>query len=84
MAGYAPMVLGGIKRMVLDDILPRGPSEQWALQGQRLAAIRNSEDFQEGGGVPGEAAAGIQGALGRHAIHRVEGPGNTPRGLIRS
>ena len=49
MAGYAPMVLGGIKRMVLDDILPRGPSEQWALQGQRLAAIRNSEDFQEGG-----------------------------------
>ncbi|MBV1799963.1 enoyl-CoA hydratase/isomerase family protein [Siccirubricoccus sp. G192] len=48
MAGFAPMVLGGIKRMVLDDILPRGPSEQWALQGQRLNAIRDSEDFREG------------------------------------
>ena len=47
MAGYAPMVLGGIKRMVLDDILPRGPSEQWALQGQRRT-IRHSEDFKEG------------------------------------
>jgi enoyl-CoA hydratase len=33
---------------VLDDILPRGPSEQWALQGQRLNAIRDSEDFREG------------------------------------
>jgi enoyl-CoA hydratase len=48
MAGFAPLVLGGIKRMVLDDILPRGPSEQWALQGQRLNAIRHSEDFREG------------------------------------
>jgi enoyl-CoA hydratase/carnithine racemase len=48
MAGFAPMVTGAIKRMVLDDILPRGPSEQWALQGQRLNGIRNSEDFQEG------------------------------------
>lgn len=48
MAGFAPMVTGAIKRMVLDDILPRGPSEQWALQGQRLAAIRNSDDFREG------------------------------------
>ena len=48
MAGFAPLVLGGIKRMVLDDILPRGPSEQWALQGQRLNAIRDSEDFREG------------------------------------
>jgi len=48
MAGYAPMVLGAIKRMVIDDIIPRGPSETMALQAQRLAAIRNSEDFQEG------------------------------------
>ncbi|MBL6082852.1 enoyl-CoA hydratase, partial [Belnapia sp. T18] len=39
---------GAIKRMVLDDILPRGPSEQWALPGQRLNGIRNSEDVQEG------------------------------------
>lgn len=48
MAGFAPLVTGALKRMVLDDILPRGPSEQWALQGQRLDAIRRSEDFREG------------------------------------
>ena len=48
MAGFAPLVLGAIKRMVVDDILPRGPSEAWALQGERLAAIRESEDFAEG------------------------------------
>ena len=48
MAGFAPMVTGGLKRMVLDEILPRGPSEQWALHGARLAAIRDSEDFKEG------------------------------------
>jgi enoyl-CoA hydratase len=48
MAGFAPLVLGALKRMVLDDILPRGPSERWALQGERLAAIRDSDDFREG------------------------------------
>jgi enoyl-CoA hydratase/carnithine racemase len=48
MAGFAPMVTGGLKRMVLDSILPRGPSEQWALHGATLAAIRESEDFKEG------------------------------------
>jgi enoyl-CoA hydratase len=48
MAGFAPMVTGGLKRMVLDNILPRGPSEQWALHGARLSAIRESEDFKEG------------------------------------
>ena len=48
MAGFAPMVLGAIKRMVVDDILPRGPSERWAVQGERLAAIRGSDDFAEG------------------------------------
>ncbi|WP_149535922.1 enoyl-CoA hydratase/isomerase family protein [Siccirubricoccus phaeus] len=47
-AGFAPLVTGAIKRMVLDDILPRGPSEQWALQHQRLTKIRESEDFKEG------------------------------------
>jgi enoyl-CoA hydratase len=40
--------MGAIKRMVVDDILPRGPSERWALQGERLAAIRGSDDFAEG------------------------------------
>jgi len=48
MAGFAPLVMGAIKRMVVDEILPRGPSERWALQGARLAAIRESEDFKEG------------------------------------
>jgi enoyl-CoA hydratase/carnithine racemase len=48
MAGFAPMVTGTLKRMVLEEILPRGPSEQWALHGARLAGIRESEDFKEG------------------------------------
>jgi len=48
MAGFAPLVLHALKRMVVEDILPRGPSERWALQGERLAAIRGSEDFEEG------------------------------------
>jgi enoyl-CoA hydratase len=48
MAGFAPLVTGTLKRMVLDQILPRGPSEQWALHGARLAGIRESEDFKEG------------------------------------
>jgi enoyl-CoA hydratase len=47
-AGFAPLVTHAIKRMVLDDILPRGPSEQWALQLQRLSGIRESADFKEG------------------------------------
>ncbi len=48
MAGFAPLVMGAIKRMVVDEIIPRGPSERWALQLQRLNNIRYSEDFQEG------------------------------------
>jgi enoyl-CoA hydratase len=48
MAGYAPLVMGTLKRIVTEEILPRGPSEQWALHGQRLAAIRESADFREG------------------------------------
>jgi enoyl-CoA hydratase/carnithine racemase len=48
MADFAPMVTGTLKRMVLEEILPRGPSEQWALHGARLAGIRESEDFKEG------------------------------------
>lgn len=48
LCGMAPMVLGEIKRMVTEEILPRGPSEQMAIHGQRMAAIRNSADFKEG------------------------------------
>lgn len=48
LAGMAPMVLHEIKRMVTEEIIPRGPSEQMAIHGQRMAAIRNSSDFKEG------------------------------------
>jgi enoyl-CoA hydratase len=48
MCGMAPMVLWEIKRMVTEEIIPRGPSEQMAIHGQRMAAIRNSADFEEG------------------------------------
>lgn len=48
LCGMAPLVIGEIKRMVTEDILPRGPSEQWAIHGQRIAAIRASADFAEG------------------------------------
>ena len=48
LSGMAPMVLGEIKRMVTEEIIPRGPSEQMAIHGQRMAAIRNSADVVEG------------------------------------
>ncbi len=48
LSGMAPMVLGEIKRMVTEEIIPRGPSEQMAIHGQRMAAIRNSADVAEG------------------------------------
>ncbi|MCW3473297.1 enoyl-CoA hydratase/isomerase family protein [Limobrevibacterium gyesilva] len=48
MAGYAPLVLGTLKRIVVEDILPQGPSEQMALHAQRMAKVRQSEDLREG------------------------------------
>ena len=48
LSGMAPMVLGEVKRMVTEEIIPRGPSEQMAIHGQRMAAIRNSADVVEG------------------------------------
>ena len=48
LAGMAPLVLHELKRAVVDDILPRGPSEQMALHGIRMAKVRNSSDFKEG------------------------------------
>jgi len=48
LAGFAPMVLGTLKQIVNEDILPRGPSEQMALHMQRISAVRQSEDFKEG------------------------------------
>ena len=48
LAEMAPLVLGEIKRMVTEEIIPRGPSEQMAIHMQRMGAIRASEDFKEG------------------------------------
>ena len=48
LTGMAPMVVSELKRMVTEEILPRGPSEQMAIHGQRMSAIRASEDFAEG------------------------------------
>jgi enoyl-CoA hydratase/carnithine racemase len=48
LCGMAPMVLSEVKRMVTEEIMPRGPSEQMAIHGQRMAAIRGSSDFAEG------------------------------------
>jgi enoyl-CoA hydratase/carnithine racemase len=48
MAGFAPMVMGTLKQVITEEILPRGPSEIWALHGQRLDAIRYGEDAREG------------------------------------
>ena len=48
MAGFAPMVMGTLKQVITEEILPRGPSEIWALHGQRLDAIRHGEDAKEG------------------------------------
>jgi enoyl-CoA hydratase/carnithine racemase len=48
LCGMAPLVLGEIKRMVTEEIIPRGPSEQMAIHGQRMSAIRASADFAEG------------------------------------
>lgn len=48
LCGMAPMVIAEIKRMVTEEIIPRGPSEQMAIHGQRMSAIRASADFAEG------------------------------------
>ncbi len=48
MAGFAPMVMGTLKQVITEEILPRGPSEIWALHGQRLSAIKDGEDAREG------------------------------------
>lgn len=48
MAGYAPMVMGTLKKIITEEILPRGPSEIWALHGERLSNIRESDDAREG------------------------------------
>jgi enoyl-CoA hydratase/carnithine racemase len=48
LTGMAPMVVAELKRMVTEEILPRGPSEQMAIHGQRMGAIRASDDFAEG------------------------------------
>jgi len=48
LAGFAPMVMAELKRMVNEEVLPRGPSERMAIQAARIAAIRGSADRDEG------------------------------------
>jgi enoyl-CoA hydratase/carnithine racemase len=48
LAGFAPLVMAELKRMVIDEVLPRGPSERMAIQAARIAAVRGSEDRHEG------------------------------------
>jgi enoyl-CoA hydratase/carnithine racemase len=44
----APLVLATLKRFVVDHTLVRTPSEQAALTGRQLGAVRASSDFAEG------------------------------------
>lgn len=48
LAGFSPLVLKTIKRFVVEGVLPQGPSEKMALAHRDLAAVRESEDAQEG------------------------------------
>jgi enoyl-CoA hydratase/carnithine racemase len=47
-ATFAPLVLKTLKRFVTQDVMPQGPSEKMARAAAALAAVRESEDGQEG------------------------------------
>ena len=48
MAALAPLALSALKRLVVEHVLPAGPSELAARFGAELAALRASEDAAEG------------------------------------
>lgn len=48
LAGFSPMVLKALKRLVVNHVLPKGPSEQMAMTARDLAAVRESDDAKEG------------------------------------
>jgi enoyl-CoA hydratase len=48
LATFAPLVLSTIKRFVINDVMPQGPSEKMGRAMRQLGAVRESEDGQEG------------------------------------
>ncbi len=48
LAQMAPLVVQALKRMVVEDIMPRGPVERMVATQVPLAAVRASEDLKEG------------------------------------
>ena len=48
LATFAPLVLKTIKRFVINDVMPQGPSEKMGRAMRELGKVRESEDGQEG------------------------------------
>jgi enoyl-CoA hydratase/carnithine racemase len=48
LATFAPLVLRTLKRFVVDDVMPQGPSEKMGRAMRELGMVRDSEDGQEG------------------------------------
>ena len=48
MAGFAPLVLHTLKRFVVDEVMPQGPSERMGRATRQLGEVRDSEDGREG------------------------------------
>lgn len=48
MATFAPLVLRTLKRFVVDEVMPQGPSEKMGRAMGALNAVRDSEDGREG------------------------------------
>jgi enoyl-CoA hydratase/carnithine racemase len=48
LATFAPLVLRTLKRFVVDDVMPQGPSEKMGRAMRDLGTVRDSQDGQEG------------------------------------
>jgi enoyl-CoA hydratase len=48
LATFAPLVLLTLKRFVVDDVMPQGPSEKMGRAMRDLGKVRDSQDGQEG------------------------------------
>jgi enoyl-CoA hydratase/carnithine racemase len=48
LATFAPLVLRTLKRFVVDDVMPQGPSEKMGRAMRELGMVRDSQDGQEG------------------------------------
>jgi len=48
LATFAPLVLRTLKRFVVDDVMPQGPSEKLGRAMRDLGTVRDSQDGQEG------------------------------------